>query len=324
MDSRPPPPQGAPPSYAFVTRMYRRNLRPVVLMFAFLGGLWTLFSGIGFFRSAGVDKLNNAPHLSTFSIVLGALYMGVTAIEAFGLFAAATQKVPFIRIYAFLTALATLIVIVAGLMRTVIHFTLKNEILGACTNINDGSTIVYYGFWGPVFRDTLDREDAADWCKRSYDHDSWAEILAFLITSVLAAFFTAVAFSYYRQALDPTSVANASRAPANQARMNAYPSHYNPPYPGPNSGYGYNVPYSGQPYAGQPQFAPPPGPPPGNNDRFVPPYDANGKPPGYEGDGKAGYGGQDDKDDPFADHQGMSGERDVTSRPGPFGRDTFR
>ncbi|KAF9011717.1 hypothetical protein BDQ17DRAFT_784048 [Cyathus striatus] len=33
---RPPPPQGNPPPYAFVTRVYRRNLRPVVLMVAFL------------------------------------------------------------------------------------------------------------------------------------------------------------------------------------------------------------------------------------------------------------------------------------------------
>ncbi|KAF5373449.1 hypothetical protein D9615_009503 [Tricholomella constricta] len=46
MDTRPPPPQGAPPSYAFVTRVYRRNLRPIVITTAFLGALWSLFSGV--------------------------------------------------------------------------------------------------------------------------------------------------------------------------------------------------------------------------------------------------------------------------------------
>lgn len=144
----------------------------------------------------------------------------------------------------------------------------------------------------------------------------------------MACLFTSMAFAYYRQLLDPTSAANASRAPSNQARMGAYPSHYTPPYNAsvPNLPYGYgnhnSGPYTGQPY--QPQYGAPAGPPPGHDDPFAPPYE--GKPPGYSGDGK-GYG-QDDKDgkNPFSDFdgQGSGEERDVTSRPGPGGRDTFR
>lgn len=124
---------------------------------------------------------------------------------------------------------------------------------------------------------------------------------------MLSAFFTVVAFNYYRQLLDPSSPANARRTP--QVRNEAYPSHYNPPYNAsvPNLGYGYNMPYAGGP------FQAPPGPPPSHDD-----YN---KPPGYTGsDAALGYGAKDTKD-PFAD---FDHERDVTSRPGPGGHETFR
>lgn len=167
-------------------------------------------------------------------------------------------------------------------------------------------------------------------CQNLWDRDTWSEIISLLATTcqcyfyssyravnsnapVLAAFFSAIAFGYYRQVLDPTSPANATRAPSSQVRMDAFPSHYNPPYNASVPNLGYND------YSSQPRYAPPAGAPPGHehDDSFVPPYD--GKPPGYAYDGKHDYG-MDDNKDPFSD----SGERDVTSRPAPGGRDTFR
>lgn len=40
--------------------------------------------------------------------------------------------------------------------------------------------------------------------------------------TVVGVIFTAVAFGYYRQALDPTSPVNASRAPPGQYQMGTY------------------------------------------------------------------------------------------------------
>lgn len=103
--------------------------------------------------------------------------------------------------------------------------------------------------------------------------------------------------------------------------MGAYPSHYNPPY---NTGYaGYNssvpnLPY--QPYAANQGGY---GYDPERDDPFAPPYDADGKPPGY---GTAGdYKGEDKNKDPFGDSDGPSSreERDVTSRPEPGGGERF-
>ncbi|KAF8961418.1 hypothetical protein BDZ97DRAFT_1211293 [Flammula alnicola] len=265
MDRRPPPPQGAPPSYAFVSRVYRRNLRPVVLAFAFLGGLWALFSGIGFFRNASVYSRNDETKLTTFSIIIGALYMGVLAIECLGVFAAASQKLPIVRLYAYLSAVVFLIIAAVGLIRTIIHFSLKNDIINTCTNVSSGETFFFPGLFGPVNGGTLTTEEAASWCRDAWDRDSWSEVVAFLLTSLLAAFFSAIAFSYLRQVLDPASPANASREPA-QHRMGAFPSHYNPPY----------NPNGPAPYYSYPA---PAGPPPSN--AFVaPPYEADGKPPG--------------------------------------------
>ncbi|KAG1778854.1 hypothetical protein EV702DRAFT_141408 [Suillus placidus] len=47
MNSRRVPPQGAPPPYAFVNRVYGRSLRPVVLAFAVMGAIWALAWTVG-------------------------------------------------------------------------------------------------------------------------------------------------------------------------------------------------------------------------------------------------------------------------------------
>jgi hypothetical protein len=261
-------------------------------MIAFLGGLWTLFSGIAFFRNAAIDGISEAGKLRIFAIVLGILYMVVTAIEAFGLFAAATQKVGMVRIYALGSGLVVLLIAATGLIRIVIHFSLKSDIINLCTDTNNGRTVVFFGFWGPVARGTLTEQGARDWCNDSWSRGSWSEILAFLITTALAALMAAVAFSYQRQLLDPTSPANHARAPSADARVGGYPSHYNPPY---DAGYaGYTS------YGAPPNYRPPPGPPP-RDDPFNPPY--NGKPPGYVGgDGNIGYSTDDKGDGPSAVH----------------------
>ncbi|KAG6856187.1 hypothetical protein H0H87_006782 [Tephrocybe sp. NHM501043] len=335
MNSRPPPPQGkfsssvlgkslygavcltldlgAPPSYAFVTRIYRSNLRPVVIFTAFLAGLFTLLS-----VSHSSESTENVPKITNVSIALGAMYM---TIFLYGMYSAATQRVGLVRIYTLLAAFATLLVIAAGLTRVVTHFVFKDDLLKECTTLTTNQEIVFYGFWGPVRADILDANEAADWCRRSWDRSSWSEIVALLIVGVLGFLFTMLAFAYYRQLLDPSSAANATRAPSHLARMEGgFPTHYNPPYDTSVP----NLPYA---YSTHPQYAPPAGPPPGahgQDETFVPPYDRDGKPPGYTGGDVKGYDA--DGKDPFSDFDGPSlrEERDVTSRPHPGGPESFR
>ncbi|KAJ2916228.1 hypothetical protein MD484_g4191, partial [Candolleomyces efflorescens] len=293
--------KGPPPSYAFVTRVYKRSLRPVVLAVAFLGGIWSLFAAIGFYRNVPYYNRQGASSLAIISIILGSIYTLVCAIEAFGLYAAATQRLGPVRIFAWLQGLAFVLVAGIGLTRVIIHFTMKNTIINSCINAVDGGTYVYSGFWGPITSGRIDTITATNWCNRSWDRGSWSEIIAFLATAFLAALFASVAFGFYRQLLDPSSVANAWRAPV---RTDAFPSHYAPPYsagqPYPPPHHAPYTPAGAPPYGGyQNQWAPPAGPPPDEN-----------KPPGYEG---WGYGaGATDNKDPFAggvNHQGTSGEQ---------------
>ncbi|KAF8624663.1 hypothetical protein AX17_006994 [Amanita inopinata Kibby_2008] len=334
MDTRPPPPQGPPPSYAFVTRMYKSSLRPVVTITTAIGAIWSIASSIGYFRNYGVDRTHDVPKLAMFCIVLGALYMGAFVIELFGFLSTLSNRTPLVRTYAYLSVLSALIIIATGLLTVVVHFMLKDEIIGICSQLLNGDELVYFGFFGPISHQVIDQNEANAYCHESWSHDSWADIISFLLTSFFAIMFSAVAFSYLHQLLDPSSPANAARAPSSQVRTGGYPSYYNPPYNhtyntsyagGPTAGGPYNGPYDAhaynyQPYYGHGRYAPPPGPPPQQerDEPFVPPQD--GKPPSYSGGDGSQYHVGDTKDEPFT----PPGERDVTSRPAPGESETFR
>ncbi|KXN83819.1 hypothetical protein AN958_01056 [Leucoagaricus sp. SymC.cos] len=285
MNSRLPPPQGPPPPYAFVARVYKKNLRPVVLAVLYVLPQENLktqahnSTQIGYFRNAALDNLGIFPKLRVVYIVLGALYMLAAVIELLGLVAAGTQRLPLIRLYAYGSALVVLIIAGTGLLEIITHFTMKNDIITVCETLTQDQTIVYFGFWGPVVND-IDASQANQLCHHYWDRDSWQDIIAFLVTTLIATFFSSCAFAYLRQMLDPSSTANASRVPSYAARNGNYPSHYNPPY---NAGYG-------QYYGQQPPYG-------YGDDAFVPPYEAK---PGYmPPEGKAGYG--EDSKDPFED-----------------------
>jgi len=310
MDTRRPPAQ-APRGY--FNRAYRTNLRPVVIGVSALSALYSLFSGIGFFRSINIDKQEGVPKLATFAIVVGAVYMVIFLIEAFGTAAAVSQRLYLVRTYAYLTFATILLTVGGGIFQVVVHFTSKADIFKECTElVGDSSTATYpFGFFGPSSHDSINPADAADWCNREYDRNSWQDIVSLLISIFLVCSFSVLAWGYYRQVLDPTSVLNFSRAPSHQIRLAAFPSYNQQPYNASVPNLGYGAPYGGPP---QQQYAPPPG---------VPPM-AGGKPAGYgasDVEARAGYG-QDDKENPFADFDERT-ERDVTSRPAPGGRDAF-
>ncbi|KDQ56547.1 hypothetical protein JAAARDRAFT_36036 [Jaapia argillacea MUCL 33604] len=339
--TRPPPLQGNPPSYAFVTRVYRRSLRPVIIVIALLSAIWTLLWSISLFQEVGLDQDQHEHKLSIMAIVLGAMYLAIAVIGFFGVLAASLQRLFLIRLYVMATVIAAVLVVAAGIMRVVVHFVFKNDLITECTNLSTGATVDYRsGIWGPYSETQLTQPEAQSFCDNAWSHDSAGEIISLLIEIVMAALFCSISVSYYRQMLDPTSVVNSSRAPSSQYRGGAFPARYNPPYSTSVPELAYDAPY-GHP---APAYAPPPGAPPkaygglGGKDGYDSDHDEEFDParlPGYTpGDAKYGAGdSKTDLKDPFADFEAPSlsarrdgapgEERDVTSRPRPGEREGF-
>jgi len=214
---------------------------------------------------------------------LGCIGMVIVAIEVFGIFAAAVRRVMPVRIYAYLSILATLLILANYIIQTVIHYSFKNDIINLCASANTGDRIFFTGFFGPIDGGIVTPLEARVWCTREYDRDSFSIIVALLVVTAVAALFALFVFAYLRQLSDPTSPANVSRDPIRMGNFNYNPQPYNPSYNPP-----YNPPYN--PLDGQHE---PFNGPQKMDGSFVPPYDVKDSiPPAY--DGKGGFVDQKD------------------------------
>ncbi|KAH0831365.1 hypothetical protein J3R83DRAFT_14028 [Lanmaoa asiatica] len=308
--------------------------------------IYTYYSRtVSSFKQLKLANNDNLPKLAPLAIAQGTMYAVACAFQTFGIVAAVTvsfragligdlvvhyggqQRFNLIRLYAFLCALSTLLAIGVGILRVITHFAFKvcrsswitfcrcslspqSDLITECTTIAQTGSIgsVVFGIWGSNPTTHLDQTQALQFCENEWNHDSWAEIVALVVEAFFGILFTAIAFAYYRQELDPTSLANSSRLPSDQARTDGYPTYYNPPYDG--------TPYDGTAYV--PVYLPPLGPPP-----------TDGKPPEYKRSSYLSFGGDKDakedakEDDPFSDYDGPSvpmpthwvEDRDTTSLP---------
>jgi len=240
-----------------VARITKRSLRVPVITSAVCAAIWTLLWGIASFRAIEYNREDGFPELVPFSIALGVLFSVACLIEVFGVYAATTQRLPLVRMYTFGSIAASLIVIGAQIIIIVTDFLHKGKHIDSCVKFNTGADVyVSRGWWGETRR--LEESEAKDWCNDRLRREIIADFAWLIVTSILAALFTSVVFSYYRQLLDPSF----SRAPSNQIRMQAFTVY--PPGAQPYGGYG-------NPYGGQPDY--------------VPAYDS-AKLPGYEGSGR--------------------------------------
>jgi len=278
------PPTEPPPAYRYVMRFYgRRNLRPVVIAMSIITAIWALAWTVSSFKQLKLDNSDDLPKLAPLAIAQGVMFGVGCLFQTYGIIAAKMQRFTMIKIFAFLCAMSTLLIIGTGLMRVITHFVFKSDLLTECTAIaQTGSIGPVFGIWGSNPTNRLDLTQAAEFCNSEWSRDSFAEIVALVLEILLGLFFTSIAFAYYRQAHDPTSPANSSRLPFNHAPRDTYPTHYNPPY---------------DVTAYVPVYLPPQGPPP-----------ADGKPPEYKRASYMSFGEDKDakEDDPFSDYDGPS------------------
>ncbi|KAL8276624.1 hypothetical protein RQP46_010973 [Phenoliferia psychrophenolica] len=242
-------PMETPPPYAAVRYVkLRSSLRPTVLLTCAFG--------------------TTASSVKTMDIVMAALWLFAGAVELYGFGACWTQRITLVRYYFYAAGCAAIAVTVAALMRLIVHFTSKSDIIASCATeqfaSNDG------------FND-ITMAQAQSVCSSAWNNGTWWDIALLIISGLVAFFFASLAASYLHQLLNPSTLRQqtANLAPSSQY---AYPL---APYQGPPGG--FVPPYSG------PQFAPPPGAPPGYG----------GPPPQWEGED--GYGKEKEEHNPFAD-----------------------
>jgi len=204
-----------------------------------------------------------------------------------------------------------LTVFATEVLRLVLHFVLKNQLISSCVQAiqgQEGTTVTGSPFNEHVNHHVITPQDAQDDCNSLWSHDTFTDIAWLLVATLLGMFFAAINFAYYRQLMDPSSMR--TMAPSNAFQMNATRNAY-----GYNAGGipGYN-PYQTQTYG---DYVPPYG------------YDAS-KPPGYtsggydrsSGDEKIGYSAPAPpaaNDDPFADSNRAEGGYLPPAGPPPPG-----
>ncbi|KAI0299377.1 hypothetical protein B0F90DRAFT_613806 [Multifurca ochricompacta] len=221
---------------------------------AAVGAIWSLTYTISLFQELSIDRSQHQKRLATFAIVLGSLYAGTTAIFLFGIVAAATKRLALIRIFSFLSAAATVIVIGTGFLRTIVHFMLKDGLIGECTALAQGHDAVFrWGIWTTNPKDKLTPDEAARFCKKAWNQDSFSEIFWLIGEIILMSLFTVIVFSYAQQ--ETTLVTGGART--------RLPTTYTPAYaagPGYAAGIESTVTLPEVPY--NQTYAPPPGPHP--------------------------------------------------------------
>ncbi|KAG8872584.1 hypothetical protein FRB98_009530 [Tulasnella sp. 332] len=206
-----------PPPYAFVGRMYRRSLRPVILTTSFVAAMWSfIWGGEALFDISGTD---NFQYLKTINLVLGILFLSVGFIELYGFLVAWKQSAPMARIYNYLSILAVLIVIAAESIRFSVYFTQKSSLIGTCTSQATGEDVVTYGsFWGSSSDQVLTASDAQQF---------------------LSVLFVSLAFAFYHQLLLPEQLPPSQAYNMNNMQREPY---------NPQSGYQYPAPPGAPPF----------------------------------------------------------------------------
>jgi len=242
------------------TRYFRTNLRPVIIGAGIAAAAYALISGGSAFSDIHDDRNDNLGNLVPFDIALGAVYMAVAAIELFGIFGAIRQSLPIIRIYAMLSLVAAAMAFGAEVLRLVVHFKFKGEIINAC--IADVNSL-------DVQRDS--DFSATDYCNDSFSHATFSDIAWLVVSLILSLIFASLAFSYYHQLLDPTSGVARSRPAADNVPLDTFRNY------GQYGEYaaGSSLPYNGG-GARQARRAESTAP-----SEYVPPYEAS-KLPGYQ------------------------------------------
>ncbi|GAA95804.1 uncharacterized protein L969DRAFT_94840 [Mixia osmundae IAM 14324] len=206
-----------PPAYASVVqRVYGRTLRPVIILQCIIGLLYGAISGARWLRDT--NDTGETTRLKTFDIILGVLLLLVALIEMLGLHAAVLQRAKFARLYFIASTVAAALTLTIGLVRIVVHFVAKSDIIAQCVLENQGAQ----DDDGVLLTDA----QLTDACNSSWSSGTYFDIGWLIVTVLLSLLWASTAAGYYHELQAGTKL------PSDRYQLNAYAPQDAPFQPG--------------------------------------------------------------------------------------------
>jgi len=206
----------------FWDEVYQANWRNVVIAVAGINAIRFLIHATNSFTDGEADKIFHAPKLAHASCAIGVLYLITVVIQVFGVFSALSERLALIRIYAHLSFLSALLIVVAGFVGGITFFAYSDDLIHECVSLSViGSLQTKPLFKGKAFKWSNPTPSIANThCISAWGRSGVSQVLSIFLFSVFPAIiFFILAFVYYRQVTDPAHAASLigrkPKAPAN-------------------------------------------------------------------------------------------------------------
>lgn len=203
--ARGPPARGRR-RFEFWEEIQRANWRNVVIAVAGINALRFVIHAVNCFQDGQADKQLHAPRLAHTSCITGCLYAITAVIQVFGLLSTMSQRISLIRVYAYLSFLSALLIVIAGFVGAVSFFAFSDELVHECATLAVmGSVQTKDLFRGKPwkFRNPTPTIARAH-CVSAWTRASISKVFSVVLFSFIpAAFFFLLVFMYYRQVTDP-------------------------------------------------------------------------------------------------------------------------
>jgi hypothetical protein len=202
-----------PKSASFVSQLYKASWKNPIIALAGLNGLRYAFLCYNAFGDAIVDEQEGAHNLLSVSFALCVMYLFSFFIEIYGIIGVSLQRLALVRAYLYLTLLASLLVMSAGVVYGVAYFAFSDELVLECITLaiegRAWQKSLFHARPWPSSMVPYPESLAAKQCVYAWVHHSWNHIAAVFIFNVIPSIiYYVLVYAYYRQTIDPSHHAN--------------------------------------------------------------------------------------------------------------------
>jgi hypothetical protein len=196
--------------------LYKASWKNPIIAVAGLNGLRYAFAAHNAFQDAIVDDAESVENLTKVSIALGVMYMVSFLIELYGIIGVSLQRLSLVRAYLYLTFLASVLIIGAGVLNGVSYFVFAEDLMWECMSL----AVEGRGYEKSLFRSRpwpgsvfpISKNAARKQCVYAWIHQSWSQVACVFLFSVIpAVIYYIMVYVYYRQTVDPNHHANLIR-----------------------------------------------------------------------------------------------------------------